>query len=197
MCIVSIDHRHTGTAQSSVDRTFFVRDFFQRTHALQMRALRIVDDSNRRLRECAQVSNLARLAHPHLDHGSAMKITQREQRQGHTDVVIQIAAGGEHRLLTEALMAGLGAQDRGAHLLDRGLAVATGHADQRQREARTPCARQGAEGKPTIVNHHYWQRRHRIVCIPTRIDQGSGGACAGGGGKKFMPIETLTAQGDE
>ncbi len=86
--------------------------------------------AHHRLCERRQILNLARVVGPHLDHCRLMLSAQPQQREGHTDVVVQIAAGGQH-LMTHA-------QDCRDHLFDSGLTVAAGDTDDGYVEALPP-----------------------------------------------------------
>ena len=76
-----------------------------------------------------------------------MRGAQLEQGQRQADVVVEVAGGGQHAV---GRIAELRAQDRRAHFLDRGLAVAAGDAQQRDREAAAPVRCQGTEREARI-----------------------------------------------
>jgi hypothetical protein len=79
---------------------------------------------------------------------------QLKQRQRQADVVIQIALGGQHFGAADA-------QNRRAHFLDRGLAIAAGQADQRNVETRAPVGGQRAQRQPRVG--HREQRQIGMV----------------------------------
>ena len=80
-----------------------------------------------------------------------MLCIQIEQREWHTDFIVEITAGRKIVLLTEC-----GAQDRGDHLFDRSLAIATGDTDHRNVEAPAPQLRDLTEGVACIRHDQRW-----------------------------------------
>ena len=197
MHIVGIDHRHTLAAEPLVDRALLLRDLLHAAHALQVRALRVIDDRHRRLGQSSEIGDFARMVHAHLDHRGAVKVAQLEQGQRQADVVVQIAARGQHRLLAEAVPTRLRTQDGGAHLLDRGLAVAAGDADQRHGKACAPGRGQRPEREPGVVHDQQRQRRIRVRCRPGGIDHRRRCTGLGRGGNEIVAVEALAAQRDE
>ena len=89
-----------------------------------MLALRVVDQRHRRRGERGERGDLARMVHAELDHRGAVGGAQAEQGQRHADMVVEVA-GGRMGGVAEP-----GAQQRGGHLGDGGLAVAAGDGDQ-------------------------------------------------------------------
>jgi hypothetical protein len=104
---------------------FGPRRALERTEAFQMFGAGIGDQADAGARDLHQLFDVAATVGAHLDHRAAVAVVQAQQRHGHTEVIVEIAARGQTR---PALR-----QDGGQHLLDRGLAVAAGHADHRTR----------------------------------------------------------------
>ena len=83
-------------------------------------------------------------------------------------------------------------EDGRGHFLDRGLAVAAGHADDGHREARAPGGGGVAQRSLRVGNDNLRQRRcHR------RVDHGTGRAGRGGGGDEIVGVEARPAKRDE
>ena len=57
-------------------------------------------------RELREVADLAQMVHAHLDHRVAVLVAQAQQRERHADVVVEIAGGGEHRVVARLPRAG-------------------------------------------------------------------------------------------
>ena len=121
-----------------------------------------------------------------------MRVTQPEQGQRQADVVVEVAARGQHRI---RIAAKVRAQDRGAHFLDRGLAVAAGDAEQRNRKAGTPGGGQLAQRQARVV--HRDQRQSGIGRGPAAFDHGAGGALGQHFGDEVVAIEALALERDE
>ncbi len=111
----------------------------------------------------------------------------REQRQRHADVVVEVARGGEGGL------AAPGAKDRRDHLRHRGLAVAAGHGDQRQGEARAPCGREAAERDPRVGHLDAGQAGLGEAALGER----GGGAGHPSPVEEVVGVEALAAQRHE
>ena len=142
------------------------------------------DQADARARDLHQLFDVTATIRPHLDHRAHVAVVQAQQRHRHTQVIVQIAAGGQAR---PALR-----QDGGDHLLDRGLAVAAGDTDQRPLELRARFARRGGQGRLDVRHHDLRQRQRQA----TRHD-GTGGTGAGRGGHEIMSVGVLTAQRGE
>jgi hypothetical protein len=157
-----------------------------------MGALGVVYQCHRRCGKACQVIDFAGVVHAHLDHRGAMRVAQPEQGQRHADVVVQVAAGGQYAGVGTAEV---GAQDGGAHFLDRGLAIAACDTQQGYRKAAAPGRRELPQRQARIV--HGEQRQARIGPRPARLDQRPGSP----GGKHVahvvVTIETFALERDE
>ncbi len=118
----------------------FERDRFDRRHEFLMLALRVVHHGDRRLGDLREQRRFARMIHAEFDHRQLMCGVQTEQRERQADVVVEIARRRETRVCADR-----GGEDRRDHFLDRRLAVAAGHGDERHAELAPPAARQRAE----------------------------------------------------
>jgi len=110
-----------------------VRDLADRAHELLVLALGVVDHGDGRARDGGEHRGLAGVVHSDLDHRGTMRGAKAQQRQRQADRVVEVARGRQHRRVAEVR-----AQDGRDHLLDRRLAVAADHRDQRQREPLPP-----------------------------------------------------------
>ena len=127
--------------------------------AAQVCAHGVVDQRHLRPRQTGEVADLAEMVHAHLDHRIAVRRAQRQQRQRQADVVVEVAGGGVHGIST-----GVGAQDGGHHLLDRGLAVGAGDADALYLQPCAPGGGQGAQRQPGVGDaDHAAARRLEVM----------------------------------
>ena len=187
--VVRIDHRDAFVAQSVVDRGVLGRDVLDRAHELEVLALRVVDQRHRRARDLGEVRDLAPVVHAELDRAPAVRMAQAEQRERQPDVVVQVAARGQHGFFTRMLP-----EDRRQHLLDRGLAVRAGDGNERRREARAPVAREIAEAAARVVDH---QCRQRVLAAILAVDHRRRGLRRRHCLQKIVAVEALAAQRDE
>jgi hypothetical protein len=88
------------------------------------------------------------MIHAHFRDGIAVLLTQLQQRQWQTDVIVQIPFSGQHQVLAASCCT----QDAGQHLFDCGLAVTTGNRRQRNTEFAAPVTRQIAQ-RPARILH--------------------------------------------
>jgi hypothetical protein len=160
--VVGVDHRRAAGAQAVEDLALGARHLGDAAEPRQVRPLGVVHQRHGRLRQAAQVGDLAGVVHAHLDHRGAVAAVQAQQHLRQADVVVEVAGGRQHgQFRIEALGLGAGPQDGGGHLLHRGLAVAAGDADQRQFEAGPPPGAQVAERQARVGHRQRRQARLR------------------------------------
>jgi hypothetical protein len=148
-------------------------------------------------RQARQVGNLAGVVHAHLDHRGAMRRLKTQQHQRQADVVVEVARGRQHgEFGVVAVGPGLGAQDRGGHLLHRGLAVAAGDADQRDVETGAPRGTEGTQRQARIGDHQQRQAG-RATFGPRRVDHRRRGTAFGRNLEERVAVEVLALQRDE
>ena len=118
-----------------------------------------------------------------------MRPAQAQQHQRQSDVVVEVAFGLQHGRVG----AGFHPQDGRQHFLHRGLAVAAGDGDDRNRETLAPGGGQPAKREPRVVDAdgrvEFWRLRgvqHHAGCA---LLQGLGGESAA--------VELFAAQRDE
>ena len=105
-----------------------------------MLALGVVYQRHGGLGHGGQLGYFTRVVHTQLHHSNSVAAAKAQQRERHTNVVIEVALRGQHGL-------GLpGAQDGRNHLRDRGLAIAAGDGNHGQLKLRPPACRQCAKG---------------------------------------------------
>ncbi len=78
-----------------------------------------------------QIVDFAGMVHAHFQHCVAMRRVHAQQHERQTDVVIEIAFGGENGVIQTRF----GAQNLRRHFLDGGLAVAAGNGNDRNGKA--------------------------------------------------------------
>jgi hypothetical protein len=148
MRVVGVEDGDAAVGEPVENLALGAGDRLDRAEEADVRGQRVVDERDVGARQPRQVVDLAGVVHAHLEHGEAVRRAQAQQHQRQADVVVEVAFGGEHRVIT----AGLDAQDRRQHFLDRGLAVAAGHRDQRNREVRAPGGGEPAEREAGVVD---------------------------------------------
>ena len=110
------------------------RDAGEVAEALEVFVAGIRDQRDRRLRECGERGDLARVIRAHLDHGMPVRGLEPQQRQRHADVVVEVAAGRERRARA--------GEDRRQQFLGGRLAVAAADAEH---EGAAACAPGGGK----------------------------------------------------
>jgi hypothetical protein len=163
------------------------RDRVDGRHELEVLALRVVDERDRRRGDLRKAGDLARVVHAQLDDRRPAAFAQAQQRQRQADVVVEVAFGGERRIADPR------AEDRRDHLRHRRLAVAARDRDERHREAAPPRGRELAQRAPAVGDDEPGQRRLFQATLGERGD-GAGGF---GIGQIGVRVEALAAQGDE
>jgi hypothetical protein len=116
---------------------------------------------------------------------------QSEQGERQADVVVVVATGGEDRVGKSRL------QNTGDHLLGRGLAVAAGDGDHRQRETAAPVGRECPQREPGVgdLDQRQRERAQRLGGIGGH--HRSDGTARLGGRDVLMTIETFPTQSHE
>ncbi len=95
------------------------------------------------------------MIHAQFDHGSLVHLLQPENRQWHTNIVIEIARCRQIRIVT------IGCPENGSdHFLDRRLAVTPRHPDNRYSELPAPVHGNFTHCQTGICDN---QRRQRII----------------------------------
>src|SRR5690606_41722432 len=99
-------------------------------------------ETDRRLGDAHQMSDLALMIRAHLDDGETMLRGEAQQRERHADVSVEIAARRERRADAR--------ENRSDHFLRRRLAVAPRDANDGDRKPTPPLAREGRQGGESI-----------------------------------------------
>ena len=102
----------------------------------------------------AKAFNLAQAAHAHFHHHGPVLGIGLEQGERYTDVVVFVAAGGEH--------GPQGLQGRADHLPGCGFAGRAGHRNHRHLEPRSPQRPQLLVGRQGVV--HPPERAALLLC---------------------------------
>ena len=185
-------HRHAIGRQRGQHSGVFFSHRFHADHEFLVLALRVVDHRHGRLGNGGQYSRFARMVHAEFKHGQLMLRVQAEQRERQADVVVEIAGGRQAGVFTHGLR-----EDRGDHLLDRGLAVAARHGDDGNRELAAPAGGKLAEPEARVGDSQHGHigdiqggsrcARHQHGSSATRHHLG----------QEIVRIETLADQRDE
>ena len=182
--IVRIDHRR-GVGRKTRDRLALrAGHSFEAAESFEVLSAGVGDEAHRRPRHLDQVRDFPRPVGAHLDDRETVSGLEPQQRQGHADVVVEIAACRQG-------VAGLG-EDRRRHFLGRGLAVAARHADDRNVERLAPGVSGASERRLGVGDDDLRQAGGL-----RRIDERPGGTGCGRGRDEFVAVEAWTAQGHE
>ncbi len=187
--VFSRKDRGATRRQGLQHRSVFAGHRFNGVHEFLVFALRVVHHRHRGLRHGGQLLHLAGVVHAQLQDRCLVPAigagAQRQHRQRHADVVVQIALG------VACPLAAPGAQDGGGHLGHGGLAVAAGHGNHGQRQLGTPSTGQRLQAEQAVGHRHpgqasagqaaFGQHRHRTA--------------VSGLAQEIMAIEALTAKG--
>ncbi len=150
--IVSRKYRNTFRRQRVNHACMFERDGFDRRHEFLMLALCVVHHRDRRLGDLREQRGFVRMVHAKFNHRQLMRGLQTEQRERQANIVVEVASSRE-----ACIRADRSGEDRRDHFLDRRLAIAPRHSDERHAEFAPPAARQCAE-RDTRIGHA--QSRH-------------------------------------
>ena len=95
-CASSAGKTATPSAPSAaIAAAVLARDRVDAGHELEVLALRVVDERDRRRGDLRQAGDLAGVVHAELDHRGAAAVAQAQQRQRQADVVVEVALGRE------------------------------------------------------------------------------------------------------
>ena len=185
--VIAREHGHPAGRQCAEHGAVLTGGGLGAIHELLVFTLGIEHQRHRWLCHGGQTGDLARMVHAHLDHTHAVGITQAQQRERDTDVVVEVAARGKGSLCAQVRH-----QNGGDHFLGRGLAVAAGDGNQRALETTTPAARQRTQ-RTAGIGHP--QRGHANA-LGEHFGQHGGRAGIDGGIDEGVAIEAITAQCD-
>ena len=152
-----------------------------------MFTLSIVDQRDRGPGHGSEPGNFTWMVHPQFDNARLVPCPQAQQRQGHANIVVEIAFGGKSALRLP------GPQNRRDHLGDRGFPVASGNGNQRQAELCAPGGSQLAQRDFGVSDFKTGQ----TGLVQTVLRNGSYRALGLGLRQKFMGIEILTLERHE
>ena len=158
-------------------------------HEFQVLALCVVHQCHGRPGHGGEPGDLARVVHAQFDRGDLVLRTQPQQGEWYTDIVVQVAGGGQHRLWLP------GTQDRGQHLRHGRLAIGAGDRDQAQVELGTPLRGQLPQGLPGVADFDAWQAG--VIQATSGMAQCGGGASCLGLGQELVRVVPFTLQGDK
>ncbi len=186
--VIQIKHGNAIRRQSFEDFTLGAGNCLHRAKPLQMGTLGVVHNRHGGRGDACEIGNLAGVIHAHLDHCGAMRGTQTQQGQRQADVVVEIALGGQHGIGAEMCR-----KNRGAHFLDRSLAIAPCHTDQGNFEAPTPLGSKLPQCEASVL-HHDHRADVGMGCRPRDIHQDTSRARGQYVRHEIMGVETLATE---
>lgn len=164
---------------------FSLDDPFEATETFEMGAAHIGDESKVWVGDAAEVGNLAGMAGPHLYDGNLCVGGDGEEREGHTEVVVEVAGGG-----MGAVAFG---QDGVDKFLGSGLAVGASNAYEGDRELAAVVS-----GKLLKGGEHVWHHDASVVDFVLRVaDDAKGGTLFQCLGRESVAVEGLPLEGEE
>ena len=183
--VIGIDDRRRVVRQVLEQLPLGPRNAFDAAESLEMGRRALRDRADGWPGEGSERGDLATMVRTEFHHGGAVLVVELAQRERNADLVVEVAAGRGN--------GAPGPQNRGDHLLDRGLAVAAGDADQNQvAEAIPPRRGQLSEGANRIGHEN-----ERNGDIRRTLDQGRHRPSPAGALDEFVPVEGRTAHRDE
>ena len=132
-----------------------------------------------------QAAHLAEFRNSHLDHGRFVLASEFRQHHGNSVAVVQVSFCLEG---AETLL-----QDRGDHFLCRGLAHASGDADNRQVKIAAVSGGNLFQCRQHIVHNDHWP----LLPLGYPLTDAAGSAAFKRGRDKVMPVHALSPKGRE
>ena len=142
--LVAVHDRSSARRERHEKVALLQCDVFARTEELDVGRPHVREDADRGLRDGGEGGDLVSMVHAHLHDGEAVLVAAAQERERHSELVVEVAAGREGRSRD--------GQDPGAQLLRRGLAIAAGDPDERTLEAFAVAPREGGERRRRVVD---------------------------------------------
>ena len=95
--LIKIEYRCTCSLEAAVNFTFRRGNTLNTAEALNVGILHIIDQCNIWFGYITEVGNFTAGAGPHFNHGQISVAVHRQQSQGHTNMIIEVARGGVNR----------------------------------------------------------------------------------------------------
>lgn len=187
--VVQVQHGGAVGGQPFEYLALRLDDLLRSAELADMGGAGIGDDRHVRAGQLDRVGDLADARGAQFDHCATVLRRQLQQGQRYAEVVVQIATGSQHRLG----IAGLGTQDAGEHLLDRGLAAGARHGRQRAGELAPVQRAQSPQGRTGIAHQQLRQGRVGDFALHQRSHRALGGNL----GEIVVAVETRPTQGNE
>ncbi len=187
--LVQEDERASVAAEPVVKLTFGGLDAFEGTETQQVGTADVGDQAVVRSADLDELGDVVGVAGPHFDDGNLRPGRDGQQRQGHADVVVEIALRGRDTVFP--------GQDGGNEVLGRGLAVGAGQADHRQ--FPLPYVRTVPDGQFAQRGERVFDPDQSFVMADLRvmIHDRPGGAGIQRLEGVVVSVEILSAQGEE
>ncbi len=186
--VVARQHRGSVRANRRDEVALLLGDRLARAQELDVRGADRRDHADRRVRDRCERRDLAAVVHAELDHERPVFRAAAQQRERKAELVVEVALRREARPEL--------AQDRGAHLLGRGLAVAAGDRDDGAGEARAVTGGERAERARRVGRDEHGNARARRHGVRA-LDEEAGGARGERVREEAVGIVDLAANRDE
>ena len=182
--VIGINHRDAICRHADEDTALLPRHLIKIAHAFKVGPLSVSHQRHSRRANWRQIGDFAGMIHPHLDHCGAMRGIQAKQGDGQTNIVIEVAPRGQHRI-TE-----LGLEDGGNHFLGGSFSVGPRDGNQRQAELGAPGSGQTPQRQQRVIDHQRGNTGWQFAFIGHQ----QGGSTTGNRlFKKIMGVETRPA----
>ncbi len=182
--IVGVDDSRRGGVEAGHHFAFALGDAVQIAEAFEMFGAGVGDETHGRPCQAHQLGDIADAIRAHFDHGTAMRVFKAHQRDGHADMIIEIAVSRHAQ--THAR------QNGGGHFLGGGLAVAAADGHDGNGELGAPGLAQLLQRAQRVGNRDL---RQRMGDRP--FDQGADGAPARRRRNEVSAVEGGAAQRNE
>ena len=168
-----------------VEKPLCVHYAFKTAEALQMRFAHVGDKAVGGLGYLQQRPKVFRMAGSHLHNCNLDILANSKNRQGHSDVVVEVSAGGGNLVLC--------GQDRAHKLLGGGFSVCAGKADNRNVQLRAVERGKLLEGLKGVFNLD----EPGVFFRYSVVDHGIAGASFKGLERKGVAVKILSLKGKE
>jgi hypothetical protein len=185
--VVGVEHGHAVGRQRAHETGLLLAHAVERAEELGVHRGDGRHDRHRRLRQRGQRGDLTAGVGADLQHRGLVLGAQAQQRQRQPPLVVERALRLEHVPAR--------GHHAGGQLLGRRLAVAAGHGDHRDGEARAVERGQPAQRLRGVLDEH--QRHVGRHVVGQRVDDEARGAARGGVGEERVTVQAMAVDGEE
>ncbi|MNE07818.1 hypothetical protein D3C80_1004530 [compost metagenome] len=183
--VIKVQYRHAILTQTFEDLALGFDNLLWPAELADMSGSGIVDQRYLRLGQADGIGDFTDARGTQLDDRRGMLRGQFEQGQRCAEIIVEVAASGQHRAT--------GTQNARKHFLDRGLAAGTGDGGNRLVECGAVQRAQLAQGQAGVANHQLRQAAARHFALHQGGDRALGGNVV----QVVVTVEARPGQGDK